>query len=168
MKILFIADVPILNPISGSETVLHQESKYMVESGSEIYAITRSNEGETEIDYRKVDGVREACYRVNINNTFKFFFTLFSRVKDLYNEFSAKTPFDIVICHQPFTCFSLLLKKKFSTIPLIYVFHSPNHIEYQIIKGFELRWYNYPQIQIRKMIEGYCLKKSIARRTDGK
>ncbi|MBW2032859.1 MAG: hypothetical protein JRI94_04590 [Deltaproteobacteria bacterium] len=41
MKILFIADVPLEEPTSGSEQVLHQQAVGLAREGMEVYAITR-------------------------------------------------------------------------------------------------------------------------------
>jgi hypothetical protein len=40
MKILFIADVPLDNPTSGSEQVLYQQATGLAEEGIDVYAIT--------------------------------------------------------------------------------------------------------------------------------
>jgi hypothetical protein len=41
MKIIFIADVPLDNPTSGSEQVLYQQAIGMAKEGMDVYAITR-------------------------------------------------------------------------------------------------------------------------------
>ena len=43
MKILFIADVPLENPTSGSEQVLYQQATGLVQQGMDVYAITRQS-----------------------------------------------------------------------------------------------------------------------------
>ncbi|MBW2346206.1 MAG: hypothetical protein JRF53_19905, partial [Deltaproteobacteria bacterium] len=56
MKILFISDVPLEDPTSGSEQVLHQQAVGLAREGMEVYAITRQ-EGLPSLTIRNVAGV---------------------------------------------------------------------------------------------------------------
>jgi glycosyltransferase involved in cell wall biosynthesis len=66
----------------------------------------------------------------------------------------------VAISHQPFTCFSLLIDGKLRHIPLIYVFHSPNHEEY-ILSGKTLNSFGrIILVQLRRMIEKICIQRA--------
>jgi glycosyltransferase involved in cell wall biosynthesis len=86
--------------------------------------------------------------------------SLFKNGPQAFDQFSAKTIFPVSISHQPFTCFALLTKKRLTSIPLIYVFHSPNHEEYLLTNEIKNGCWRFVQAWTRKIIEGYCLKKS--------
>ena len=45
-------------------------------------------------------------------------------------------------------------------MPLLYIFHSPNHEEYLLTKKIKDGYSRFVQARLRKIIEGYCLKKS--------
>jgi glycosyltransferase involved in cell wall biosynthesis len=78
----------------------------------------------------------------------------------LFDQIVGDTPFSIVIAHQPLTCFSLLLTKRLGNIPLLYVYHSPSHAEYEIANKDDHHLKNLPHIIFRKLIERICLNRS--------
>jgi glycosyltransferase involved in cell wall biosynthesis len=160
MKILFTSDVSLFNPASGAELVLNQQATGLIQKKCEIYAITRRNSKADFVEFRNVGGIKEACYAACPEYFFCFLLSLAKYPSRLYDQVQNKIPFSSVVCHQPFTCFSLLAGNRLNRIPLLYVFHSPNHEEYllslknQIIKKY------FSQAQMRKMIERFCLKRS--------
>jgi len=160
MNVLFIADVSATSPISGSEQVLYVQANGLVKSKLNVFAITRRNGTSTGVEYSDSENLKIGCYSANVNNKILFFISLFKNARRTFDDFSTKTSFSVSISHQPFTCFALLVIKRLSTIPLIYIFHSPNHEEYLLasdrkkgVSWFITSW-------LRKTIEGYCLKRS--------
>jgi glycosyltransferase involved in cell wall biosynthesis len=53
-----------------------------------------------------------------------------------------------------------LAKKRLTTIPLVYIFHSPNHEEYLLASERKNGVGRFVTSWLRKAIEGYCLRKS--------
>ncbi len=160
MKILFVSDVPLSMPTSGSEKVLYSQAVGLNKKNYDVYAITRNNKNLHHNNLDNVDGVNSACYSLNPQNLINFSISILRKPIKLFNKLVNNKKFSVYICHQPFTLFSLLIQKKLSGVPILYVFHSPNHEEYQISRGYDKIYKGFTQIIIRKIIEGYCLKKS--------
>lgn len=159
MRILFLADVSLRNPTSGSERVLYQQASGLVQTGMEVCAITRQDRpGGTDI--RKVEGITEACYSADPKNKLRFLVSLLKNPSILHGHLIKKGPFDGVICHQPFTSLALLIKGKLREVPIFYVFHSPSHEEYLLSNEGKGWLSNLPQVLGRRIVEGFCLKRT--------
>lgn len=157
MKILFLADVPLKEPASGSEQVLNQQATGLAREGMDVYAITRQADPPAW-DVRTVAGVKEGTYRASKEDIIRAFFAMVRYPPRFCRRFAQDTPFQAIVCHQPFNRFSLLIGKKLQNVPLIYVFHSPSHEEYLLSHG-NRRWLrNLLQVETRRWIEGSCLK----------
>jgi len=158
MKILFIADSSPVNPASGSERVLYKQSTGMCQKDQDVCIISRKNDISEDVGYNHIDGVQEACYSANIQKSFSFFKSLFREAPRLFDKFAASQSFDAAVSHQPFTCFPLLVSGRLTDVPLIYVFHSPNHEEYLIAN--QNGGPDHFQAKMRKWIERFCLIRS--------
>jgi len=159
MKLLFVADVSLENPTSGSEQVLYQQATGLLRQGMDVYAITRQADPSARL-IRNVDGVQDGSYDASAQKVISSLYSLLKYPNKFYNSFNQDNPFRAVICHQPFTCFSLLVTGKLANIPMIYVFHSPSHEEYLLSHENESRLKNFPHVTIRRIIERFCLKRS--------
>jgi len=160
MSILFIADVSVTSPASGSEQVLYNQANGLAKDKMDVYAITRKNGNFSDIEYSQSQYLKIGCYGANVNNKILFFISLLKNARKAFDKFSTKTTFAVSISHQPFMCFALLLLKRITTIPLVYIFHSPNHQEYEITKDKSNKVIRFLTSWLRRAIEGYCLKKS--------
>jgi glycosyltransferase involved in cell wall biosynthesis len=164
MKLLFLADVPLKNPTSGSEQVLNRQATGLAREGMEVCAITRRAiaglEGTAPTVWQTVEGVKEACYSAHIGNPARFCESVLKHPPRLFEQFILHGPFDATVSHQPFTCASLLMNKRFRRIPMIYVFHSPSHEEYLLANGGRVSWRLLPNAYIRRTIEGICVRRS--------
>lgn len=160
MKILFIADVPLENPSSGSEQVLYQQATGLSQQRVSVYAITRQADSPLRL-IRNVAGVKEGLYRASAQNIIPSLYSLVKYPTKFYNSFTQDNPFLAVVCHQPFTCFSLLVAGKLANIPMIYVFHSPSHEEYLLSHENKSRLKNIPHMIARRIIEGFCLRRAM-------
>ncbi len=159
MKILFVADVALENPSSGSEQVLNQQATGLLRQGMDVYAITRQVDPPARL-IRNVDGVKNGAYGASTQKIIPSLYSLVKYPAKFYNSFARNQPFQAVVCHQPFTCFSLLVGRKLQNVPVIYVFHSPSHEEYLVSHVNQSRLKNLPNVVIRRMIERFCLKRS--------
>ena len=120
---MFVADVALEAPCSGSEQVLYNQALGLAHAGMKVYAITRQN-GSNPTVYRTVDDcIEEACYSAPTGNVFNFFGSLFKETRKHYDFIAGSRPFDVAICHHPFAYSSLLVSGKLKNIPVIHVFH---------------------------------------------
>jgi len=160
VKILFIADVPFQEPSSGSECVLYQQVIGLARKNIEIFNITRKNGSSSHCKLRFLKGIKDAAFIANTSSKLRFFFSLLNTPPKLFNLYLNNYSYTASVCHQPFTYFSLFIAGKVRNIPLIYVFHSPNHEEYMLSN----KRLNYLEsillIQLRRMIEKFCLQKA--------
>lgn len=161
MKIMFISDVPLFYPTSGSEQVLHNQAVGLSRKGFNVHAITRSNCKSKSVFHRDVNGVKEGCYCADTKNIPKFLASLFKNPAKLYDNFiKGGDAILFIICHQPFTFLSLLLTGKLNSVPTVYVFHSPIHHEYLLSKKDKSPFLKIPLSYLKKIVEGYCLKRA--------
>lgn len=159
MKLLFVADVPLENPTSGSEQVLNQQAIGLARQGMAVYAITRQAAPPAWMA-RDVNGVCEGTYRASALDIRRSFFPVLKYPLRFYRRFTKGGPFDAAVCHQPFNCFSLLMTRQLQKIPKLYVFHSPSHEEYALSHEDRDWLTNLPHVETRLMIERFCLKRA--------
>ena len=160
MRVLFLSDVPLENPTSGSEQVLYHHAAGLASEGVEVCAITREDTGFSLPVFKKTHKREEASYCVDTQHQLRFFLSLLKYPPRLFDSFIKEGPFNIAIGHQPFTCFALLIRRRLKNIPMLYVFHSPSHEEYllQHQKRYTLK--NMMSVQIRRMIERASVKRA--------
>lgn len=159
MKILFMSDVPLDNPTSGSEMVLYQQAIGCAGVGREVFAITRHAGSPGQI-FRSVGGVKEGTYTASTEKPFRTLFALMRYPFFFYQKFAKSKPFEAVVFHQPFTGFPVLLAGKLRGLAKIYVFHSPSHEEYILSSVKTKPVVNFVNICGRKIIERYCIRKA--------
>ena len=160
MKILFLADVPLENPTSGSEQVLNHQATGLARDGMEVFAITRQSALPAG-NIRDIDGICEGSYRASVEDILSSLFSLVKYPIKFYRQFTQDGAFQAVACHQPFNCFSLLIRGKLLNTPLLYVFHSPSHVEYSLSHENRSWLRNLPHVKARCIIEKLCLKKAM-------
>jgi glycosyltransferase involved in cell wall biosynthesis len=159
MKVLFVADVPLKNPTSGSEQVLNQQAIGLSRKGVNVFAITRQS-GPNSSFIRNVDGVQEGLYSASIQAVIPALLSLIKYPVKFYKRFAHDSPFQVVICHQPFTCVTLLVAKRLRDIPMMYVFHSPSHEEYVLANKNRSRLETVPNATARRLLERFCIHRA--------
>jgi glycosyltransferase involved in cell wall biosynthesis len=160
LNILFLSDVPLNHPKSGSEQVLYNQAIGLAKNGEKIFSITRKNRNYTSIKFDDVEGINDACYNVNTKNTFSALMAIFKNPSKLFRKIIGEKRISFVIAHQPLTFFSFLLARKFRLEPVIYIYHSPSHAEFKISCKGKKSFLNAANVLFRKIIERICLKKS--------
>ena len=90
MKILFIADVPLENPTSGSEQVLYQQATGLVRQGMDVYAITRQSNAPLRF-FKNVKSVKEGSYGASAQNIFPSLYSLIRYPVKFYNSFTRES-----------------------------------------------------------------------------
>ncbi|MFX0117368.1 MAG: glycosyltransferase family 4 protein [Candidatus Hodarchaeota archaeon] len=159
MKILFISDVPLNQPSSGSEKMLGWQATELSRRGLDVFAITRQHNLQDYI-VRDVSGVTEASYYGSPQNFFRFIFSLLKYPVKFYRRFVQSSTFNVAISHQPFNSFILLITTKLKRLPLLYNFHSPAHEEYLLVNENKSELRNFFPSKLRMLIENYCVKRA--------
>ena len=160
MKILFIADVPLDNPTSGSEQVLNHQATGLARDGMEVFAITRQSAHPART-IKNIDGICEGSYRASVEDILGSLFSLVKYPFKFYRRFTQDGTFQAAVCHQPFNCFSLLIRGKLQNAPLLYVFHSPSHEEYSLSHEKRTWFANIVHVKTRRLVEKFCLRKAV-------
>ena len=99
MNLLFLSDVSLENPTSGSEQVLTQEAVGLSRKGLNVFAITRGKSDYRSIVIRNVEGVEEACYYLPVKNILRILWVLFKKPSEIYCHFIRKRTSFLYICH---------------------------------------------------------------------
>jgi hypothetical protein len=159
MKIIFIADVPLDNPTSGSEQVLYQQATGLADEDISVFAITR-HAGPPLRVLSDINGVSVGSYSASAQNMLRSLIPVARYPSNFYRCFTQDAPFQAAVCHQPFNCFSLLIIGKLRHIPFIYVFHSPSHEEYLLSYAKKSGFRFSLNVNIRRMIEKFCLNRA--------
>jgi glycosyltransferase involved in cell wall biosynthesis len=160
MKVLFIADVPLTDPTSGSEQVLYQQATGLADEDISVFAITR-HAGLPLRVISDINGVSVGSYSASAQNMLRSLFPVVRYPVNFYRRFTQDAPFQTAICHQPFNCFSLLITRKLGHLPFLYVFHSPSHEEYLLSHPNSNRFMVFLNVNFRRMIENFCLKRAM-------
>jgi glycosyltransferase involved in cell wall biosynthesis len=160
MKILFLSDVPLASPTSGSEQVLYHHAVQLARGGAQVFAITRQ-EGSARSGFRKVEHLIEGCYHIEKRHTARALFSIFKEPVKIFNRFRRGGRFQVVVSHQPLTCLALLAAGKLRNMPMIYTFHSPSHEEYELMNRGQRPFRVLPNVYARKAVERICLQKAL-------
>jgi hypothetical protein len=99
MKILFLSDVPIQTPASGSEQVLYQQATGLAMKGNNVFTITRMNRNLKSIEFSHNDNMQDVCYSVNTSNSLSALFNILRNPPYLFNNFRNEIPFSLAISH---------------------------------------------------------------------
>jgi len=159
IKILFVADVPLKNPSSGSENMLNRQARDLSTAGVEVCAIVRLSSNEKP-SFKRLYGIKIAQFYAPAHRFWRFLYQHLKYSVYFCEKFGRYSPFSAIVAHQPFNCAVLLLKKKQLQSPLLYNFHSPSHEEYLLSKGNSQSSWNYFPMLMRRKIEQYCLQKA--------
>jgi glycosyltransferase involved in cell wall biosynthesis len=159
-NLLVVADVPLENPVSGSEQVLFQQVNGLAKLGFQIKALTRQN-GHMPPLHRKVDArIEEWRYSALPKNPVRFIYSSLRNPLKQFKLISQTEIFKVALCHHPFTYFSLLSTGRLRNIPSIHVFHSPSHLEYELLNEDRSTIKNFFPVRARYFIEKYCNRNS--------
>jgi len=159
MRVLFLSDVPLTDPASGSEQVLKNQVMRLAKTGIDVCAITRKNSSSAPL-IRDVDGVTEARYGGSRRYHIRLIFSLLYYPHKFLSCLTHHKDFDAVIIHQPGNFFSLALSGKLEDVTKIYVFHSPWHHEYLLSSSNKQGLTQKIAAKIRLLIERFCLQKA--------
>jgi glycosyltransferase involved in cell wall biosynthesis len=121
MNLLVVSDVDIQGEVSGAERVLAAHCLGLNKRGHRVHLIAGIPEGAMK-ETEDVQGVQVYRYRRSLGSL------LGSR--RLFQVLTSRTPFDVVMFHQPLSALGVTLARGSRLIPKAYVFHSPWAEEY--------------------------------------
>ena len=163
MNILFIADVSISDIIGGAERVLYEQSTRLALRGHQVHILTRKLPGHAK-ELEIISNVYEWRYECNLKNKIHFLRSTIKNGKNLFEKLHRKYAFDCINFHQPFTSFGVLKSSLAKNLMKIYTCHSLSFEEFSTRNMYGNRTFRkislFLPIQMRKIIEKYCLKKS--------
>jgi glycosyltransferase involved in cell wall biosynthesis len=163
MKILFVADISIVNVTSGSERVLYEQCTRLARKGHEVYLLTRrlpyhQSQGET------IDGVKEWRYSFRKELTYPLLKSIFLDCRHSFNSIQKNSFLHIINFHQPFSAAGVLSSRSSRSIPTVYTCHSLSFQEYASQSSppaNSKEWISYWMQRFgRKLVEKRVLKKS--------
>src|SRR3972149_4063281 len=111
MKAVFVADVPLDNPHSGSERVLYEQATGLARKGMTVCALTRQN-GAAPLLHRTIGGfVSETCFSLPTHSIPRFFTSGFRQIPGLFDRMVQGSEPAAAGCHPPFTYFFLIVTR---------------------------------------------------------
>jgi len=157
LKLLFVADVPLQNPGSGSERILERQASGACTKGAAVCAIVRLSKKEPA-GFKKAGRIKVGQFYANPDQFWQFAYQHLKYPAYFCRKFARHAPFSAVVAHQPFTCFALLATGRILHTPLLYNFHSPAYEEYLLSKDHAHPLLDFFPALARRKIERYCLR----------
>lgn len=154
MNVLVVADVDLQGEVSGAERVLAAHCVGLHKRGHRVHLITGLPDGGGKAT-EEVQGVQVHRFHRTL--------TSFWTARRLFQSLSRRTPFDVLVFHQPFSAFGVTLARGSRCVPKAYVFHSPWAEEYGA-RGIDapVQW-----SQMKSITGGRLLRRIIERRVLG-
>jgi glycosyltransferase involved in cell wall biosynthesis len=160
LRILFIADVSIEQPISGAEQVLYQQANGLAGSGMTVWAVNRQDGVASD----RVDSICNAVQIVHMPSYSTCLVGFLGAVagipgKRLRDVFASQR-FDAVVAHQPLALSILRRLTSIRKARFVYIFHSPWHEEYLLNNETRYRATTWLPALLRKQMEGACIRQA--------
>ena len=163
MKILFVADVSISKPTSGSERTLYEQSTLLRKRGHHVHILTRRMPAH-RANQEVIQGVTEWRYDIGQGNSLSFIRSILVNCKRLFESLQGKFCYDCINFHQPFSALAVIRSPASTQVRKVYTCHSLSFEEFRsrnprpinIIKGVSY----FLNIQARKFIEKKVLNQS--------
>ena len=156
--LVFLADVP-LNRTSGAEQVLWQQAFGMAERGIGVFSLSRDNDSSSG-KVTRYGKIVSASYGAPVDNPVRFFHRVAVMPDALFRQLPADRRVSCIVAHQPFTCASLVFRKQFRRVPMIYVLLSPIRLEYLSAKPNPMTPGIFIAARARGWVEKCCLLRA--------
>jgi len=156
LKILFVADVSISKPSSGSERVLFEQSTLLRKRGHHVHILTRRLPGHTA-SQEVIQGVTEWRYDINQGNSLSFIRSILVNCRKLFEFLQSKFSYDCLNFHQPFSALAVIRSPASTQVKKLYTCHSLSFEEFRSRnprpKNIIRRVSYFLSMQARKFIE---------------
>jgi len=130
LRVLFVADVSIHNPSSGSERVLFEQSTLLASRGHHVHILTRRLPGH-KAHQETIHGVMEWRYNIDQRNSLLFIRSTLSNCKELFEYLHNQYSFDCINFHQPFSALGIIRSPAGRKVKKFYTCHSLSFEEFQ-------------------------------------
>jgi glycosyltransferase involved in cell wall biosynthesis len=130
LRILFVADVSISNPSSGSERVLFEQSTLLRKRGHHVHILTRRLPWH-RANHELIHGVTEWRYDVNRRNGLCFLRSILVNCKKRYEELQETFSYDWLNFHQPLSALGVMRSHASRQVRKVYTCHSLSFEEFQ-------------------------------------
>jgi glycosyltransferase involved in cell wall biosynthesis len=161
LKILFIADVPIDQPISGAEQVFFQQASGLAKSGRPVWAVARQNDAECGSPCEGLNGVNVLHYRFYSSRLSQILPLMLTLSSGPLSECIDDQRFDAVVAHQPLIFSFLRRRRSLRKLPVVYVYHSPWHAEYLSNNEKRSASVTFLPAFLRKQVERSCVRAAV-------
>jgi len=159
LNILMVTNWFHPDKFGGSERIIYELSKRLVNRGHKVTVITQRLKGLSGEEI--IDGIKIVRYPVNHKTPFSFYLSTFLNAKKQFLKLSSQTDFNIIHFHQIASAFSLLSHEGCKKFSKIFSFYAPYYLEFSDKVGFKGRnsLANKLFSLIFKSIEKYNLKR---------
>jgi len=130
IKILIFIDAFNLNGIGGAARVFLEMSKTLVRNGNDVDVICRS---EDSVEHLNEVGANFLTYKDIPTNQISKLYHYRKSIITLYDKYIEQNNPDLIIVHSSSAIFGLKSRLEKLNIPILYYFHSPWHLEYEIL-----------------------------------
>jgi len=163
LKILFVADVSISKPSSGSERVLFEQSTLLRKRGHHVHILTRGLP-DHRASQEVIQGVTEWRYDISQGNSLSFVRSILVNCRKLFESLQSKFSYDCIDFHQPLSGLGVVRSPASTQVRKVYTCHSLSFEEFRsrnprpinIIGGVSY----FLNIQVRKFVEKKVLNQS--------
>lgn len=157
LKILFTTDVSFPEP-GGVGRCLYEEGMRLVKKGHTVCILAPAISPKVP-QRERMEEIRIYRYRINPRNSWTYFITSILNAGKIFGHIIQEEGIDIIDFQQPLSALGINLIGRDKTIPRVYTFYSPWHLEHEVKtgRGGINSW-------TRKFIEGKALhncKKAI-------
>ncbi len=125
-----VADLYIPDRMGGSEIVIKETSKSLIQSGHNVY-ILAGRYGERVLRENK-EGVKIYRFPIIKINLFLSLMSIYINVRKFLDELTSKIGFDLIILHHPYSALPVVSSGLCRHIPKVYVFYGPAYQEWLI------------------------------------
>ncbi len=136
MKLLVVSDVNPVTVLGGAERVVREEALRLAGRGHRVVLLARDPGGRT-LREGSLNGVSLITFPVPPPSTLRYALASILRARAVFFALHRREAFQVLILHQPFSAFGVLLARARQALPCVYTFHSPAFLEFTTRRG---RW----------------------------
>ncbi|MBI4437186.1 MAG: glycosyltransferase family 4 protein [Candidatus Omnitrophica bacterium] len=163
LKILFVADVPIRDPSSGSSRMLQGYALELTRQGHQVFVLTR---GEKFFANEETwEGIRITSFGVWRLNTLTFFLSSLLNSFRHFERLTRRESFDLIHFQQELSSLGVLLSRRSRSFPRFFSYYSAWHTEYASRHGkaprifFLMVFWRSLNIFLRRIWKAYAMSR---------
>jgi glycosyltransferase involved in cell wall biosynthesis len=130
LKVLFVADVSISKPSSGSERILFEQSTLLRKRGHHVHILTRRLPAHSA-NQEVIQGVTEWRYDIDQGNSLSFMRSILVNCRRLFESLQGEFSYDCINFHQPFSALGVVRSPASTQVRKVYTCHSLSFEEFR-------------------------------------